>query len=250
LRIVRFNHANMIKYGVIENDIIRVILDNIFEEIVFTDENLSFDSVNLLSPVLPSKIVCIGKNYKDHILELGGDIPPEPIIFLKPPTSLIGPSEKIKYPPIAERVDFEGELALVIKKTCRNIPQENVQSVIFGYTCANDITARDLQKKDGQWTRSKSFDTFCPIGPWIETDLDPNNLKIQTYLNSELKQSSNTSLMITPVFELVEFISKVMTLHPGDVILTGTPEGIGSMQIGDRVEVVIEKIGKLENFVS
>lgn len=249
LRIVRFSYQNEVKFGILENDSIYVISGDLFESFIQSDEHYNLQDVRILSPVTPSKIVCVGKNYKEHILELGGDIPDEPILFLKPPTSVLGPEESIVRPSISERVDFEGELAVVIKKKCRNICWEEAENYILGYTCANDVTARDLQRKDGQWTRSKSFDTFCPIGPWIETNINPDDLKIRTYLNGELKQSSSTSMMITPVFRLIEFAAKVMTLNPGDIVLTGTPEGIGPMQKGDVVEVVVESIGTLKNYV-
>jgi 2-keto-4-pentenoate hydratase/2-oxohepta-3-ene-1,7-dioic acid hydratase in catechol pathway len=191
----------------------------------------------------------VGKNYREHALEMGEGIPEEPTLFLKPPTAVINPGDGIIYPDMSQRVDYEGELAVVIKEACKNVPPEDIPRYILGYTCGNDVTARDLQKKDIQWTRGKSFDTFCPLGPWIETELNPDNLKIQTYLNGELKQSSSTAMMITPVYELISFMSRVMTLMPGDVVMTGTPAGIGPMQKGDTVEVVIEGIGKLKNYV-
>ena len=176
-------------------------------------------------------------------------IPKNPIIFLKPPTTLIGNLDKIIYPKQSKRIDYEAELALVIKKTCRNIKPQEAKKYILGYTCLNDVTARDLQKIDGQWTRAKSFDSFCPIGPWIETDLDPSKLQIRCWLNNKLKQDSSTAQLIFPVEKLVSFISSIMTLYPGDVISTGTPSGVGPMQPGDRVEVEIEGIGKLTNQV-
>ncbi len=249
MRIIRFQYKKAIKYGILENDSIFELKGDVFDDFTITKEHYNLQEVNVLPPVSPSKVVCVGKNYKEHILELGGDIPDEPILFLKPPTSVIGSGESIIHPTDSKRVDYEGELAVVIKKKCKDIRWEEAGDYILGYTCANDVTARDIQRKDGQWTRSKSFDTFCPLGPWIETEVTPDNLKIQTYLNGELKQNSSTAMMITPVFHLVEFASKVMTLNPGDVILTGTPEGIGPMQKGDVVEVVIETIGTLKNCV-
>jgi len=249
LKIVRYKHKGEIKYGTLENNTIFELKGDVFGDFIITKEHCNLYEIDILPPVTPSKVICVGKNYKEHILELGGDIPDEPILFLKPPTSVIGQGACILRPADSERVDYEGELAVIVKKTCRNIKWEDARSYILGYACANDVTARDLQRKDGQWTRAKSFDTFCPLGPWIETDTTPDNLKIQTFLNGELKQSSTTSMMITPVFRLVEFASKVMTLNPGDVILTGTPEGIGPMHKGDNVEVVIETIGNLKNCV-
>ncbi|MCF7879095.1 MAG: fumarylacetoacetate hydrolase family protein [Candidatus Omnitrophica bacterium] len=198
---------------------------------------------------LPEKIILVGLNYKDHAKEMKMEIPAEPIIFLKPTSALIKNGDKIIYPEGIKRLDYEAELAVVIKKQAKNIPVEAAKDYILGYTCLNDITARDLQKKDGQWTRAKSFDSFCPVGPHIETDLDPHAINIQSYLNGELKQDSNTSNFIFSVDFLISFISKIMTLKPADIISTGTPAGIGPMQKGDQVEVVIEGIGTLKNRV-
>ncbi|MCF7875116.1 MAG: fumarylacetoacetate hydrolase family protein [Candidatus Omnitrophica bacterium] len=198
---------------------------------------------------LPEKIILVGLNYKDHAKEMKMKIPAEPIIFLKPTSALIKNGDKIIYPEGIKRLDYEAELAVVIKKQAKNIPVEAAKDYILGYTCLNDITARDLQKKDGQWTRAKSFDSFCPVGPHIETDLDPHAINIQSYLNGELKQDSNTSNFIFSVDFLISFISKIMTLKPADIISTGTPAGIGPMQKGDQVEVVIEGIGTLKNRV-
>ncbi|MBW2989322.1 fumarylacetoacetate hydrolase family protein [Candidatus Woesearchaeota archaeon] len=197
----------------------------------------------------PTKIVCVGLNYHCHAKELGMNTPRHPIIFLKPTTSLIGNSQDIIYPSISKRVDYEAELALVIGKKGKNIPVSRAMSYIKGFTCLNDVTARDLQKLDGQWTRAKSFDTFCPVGPKLTKSIDPNNVKIQSFLNGELKQDSCTSEFIFKVEEVVSFISKVMTLYQGDIISTGTPKGIGPMKKGDRIEVRIEGIGSLVNRV-
>lgn len=197
----------------------------------------------------PSKIIAVGLNYKDHAKELGMDLPDEPVLFMKAPTSVIQPGEKIIYPLQTKNLHYEAELAVVIGKKCRNVTANEAKEYIRGFTCANDVTARDLQKKDGQWTRAKSFDTFCPLGPQLVKNIDPNQLEIKLYLNGKLKQSSNTSNMIFKVEELVSFVSQIMTLLPGDVILTGTPPGVGPMQVGDVVEVEIEGIGKLNNQV-
>ncbi len=205
--------------------------------------------VKLLPPCTPSKVVAVGLNYRDHAEELGLALPEEPLLFLKPPSSVIGPGETILAPPQSKRVDYEAELAVVISRTAQQVTAEKAADYILGYTCLNDVTARDLQSKDGQWTRAKGFDTFCPIGPWIETDLDPSDLEISLYLNDELKQRSRTSNLIFDPFRLVEFVSHVMTLTPGDVIATGTTSGIGPMRPGDKVEVRIEGIGSLFNFV-
>ena len=208
------------------------------------------ENVRLLAPCRPSKIVAVGLNYRDHAEELHLSLPEEPLLFLKPSTSIIGPEDTIMLPPQSERVDYEAELAVVIGKQARRITSDRAKDYILGYTCLNDVTARDLQNKDGQWTRAKGFDTFSPLGPWIETDLDPSDLAISLLLNGETKQQSRTSNLIFDVFRLVEFISHIMTLMPGDVIATGTTSGIGPMKDGDTVEVRIEGIGSLINHVS
>jgi 2-keto-4-pentenoate hydratase/2-oxohepta-3-ene-1,7-dioic acid hydratase in catechol pathway len=221
------------------------------EDIKLTGVRFPLADVRLLAPILPSKVVCIGKNYADHVKEMGGEAPDDPVIFLKPSTAVCGPGDPIQRPTqLSERVDFEGELAVVIGRLCREVPADRVAEVIFGYTCANDVTARDLQARDGQWTRAKGFDTFCPIGPWIETDVSPADLELSTVLNGEVKQHSWTSLLLHGVQALVAFVSQVMTLLPGDVLLTGTPGGIGPMDKGDQVSVTIEGIGTLTNPVT
>lgn len=208
----------------------------------------SVEITRLLAPALPGKIVAVGLNYRDHAGEMGHKLPEEPVLFMKPSTALIGPNDDIIHPAQSTRVDFEAELAVVIGSRCRNVRKEDAHEVIFGYTCFNDVTARDLQARDGQWTRAKSFDTFAPLGPWIETDLeDAGNLSIISRLNGTVRQSSNTGNLIFTVAELIEFISSVMTLEPWDVIATGTPAGIGPMSRGDEVEVEIEGIGVLTN---
>lgn len=204
----------------------------------------------LLAPVLPGKIVAVGLNYRDHAREMGLKLPEEPILFMKPSTSVIGPDEVIRYPAMSSRVDYEAELAVVIGRTCREVRADEAGAYILGYTCFNDVTARDLQTRDGQWTRAKSFDTFAPIGPFIVTDIEnPHALDIRAFVNGEPRQSSNTANLIFNVYELVAFISHVMTLEPGDVIATGTPSGIGPMNRGDEVAVQIEGIGMLKNKV-
>jgi 2-keto-4-pentenoate hydratase/2-oxohepta-3-ene-1,7-dioic acid hydratase in catechol pathway len=215
------------------------------------EKGREIEITKLLAPVLPGKIIAVGLNYRDHALEMGLELPAEPIIFMKPSTSVIGHGDEIIYPAQSNRVDYEAELAVVIAKQCRNVQASEAGDVIFGYTCMNDVTARDLQAKDGQWTRAKSFDTFAPLGQWIVTDIaDPDNLAITSRLNGEIKQSSNTNNLIFNVFELIEFISSVMTLEKWDIIATGTPAGIGPMVIGDEVEIVIEGIGALTNRVA
>jgi 2-keto-4-pentenoate hydratase/2-oxohepta-3-ene-1,7-dioic acid hydratase in catechol pathway len=200
--------------------------------------------------VFPSKIVCVGRNYADHAKELGNEAPSDPIIFLKPPSALLPPGGTIVLPPQSQRVDFEGELAIVIGRDAKNIKRAQWRDVVFGFACANDVTARDLQKKDVQFTRGKSFDTFLPIGPWIERDLDPSALRLRARVNGETRQDGNTSQMIFPCDFLIEFITSIMTLLPGDVILTGTPAGVGPLASGDKVEVELEGIGTLSNVVA
>ncbi|HVS33408.1 MAG TPA: fumarylacetoacetate hydrolase family protein [Thermoanaerobaculia bacterium] len=200
--------------------------------------------------VAPSKIICVGRNYADHARELGNEAPSEPIIFLKPPSAVLAPGGTIVRPPQSQRVDFEGELGVVIGRQARNVRAARWRDYVFGFTCANDVTARDLQKKDVQFTRGKSFDTFCPVGPWIERDLDPAALRITTRVNGETRQDGNTAQMIFPCDFLIEFISSVMTLLPGDLILTGTPAGVGPLGGGDTVEVEVEGIGTLGNVVA
>ena len=250
MKIVRFSFGSKIQYGVLKKDIILGICGSPFENFNITGDEFMLGEVELLAPVQPSKIIAVGLNYVDHAHELRMDIPDEPIIFIKSPTALIGPNEKIIYPVMSRQVDYEAELGIVIKDKIKDVSLEKAKEHVLGFTCVNDVTARDLQKKDVQWTRAKSFDTFCPIGPCVETEIDPKNLSIELLLNEEVKQSSNTSNMIFGVYFLVGFISRVMTLFPGDVILTGTPPGVGPMQVGDVVEVRIEGIGTLRNKVA
>jgi 2-keto-4-pentenoate hydratase/2-oxohepta-3-ene-1,7-dioic acid hydratase in catechol pathway len=201
-------------------------------------------------PQQPTKIVLVGLNYRDHAKELEMPLPDEPLLFLKPPTALIGPEDSVIYPAQAQRVDYEAELAVVMHDQCKNVEPEEVMEHVAGFTCLNDVTARDLQKKDGQWTRAKSFDTFCPVGPRLVKEIEPNNVKIQSLLNGDLKQDSSTSNFIFSVEALVSFVSHVMTLKPGDIIATGTPSGIGAMQRGDTIEIKIEGVGTLRNYVT
>ena len=248
-----FFASKMSLFGVLnEQDQILVLRgDPFFGGIVPTESKVALADVRLLAPVSPrSKVVCVGKNYADHAAEMGSEVPKEPVIFLKPNTSVIGPDDTIQWPRMSERVDFEGELAIVISRICKDVPAAKIDDVIFGYTIANDVTARDLQKVDGQWNRAKGFDTFCPLGPWIETDFVPGEQKIITTLNGEVKQSEPLSSMNFKIPQIIEFVSSVMTLLPGDVILTGTPAGIGPMPAGATVVVTIEGIGSLSNKVS
>ena len=259
MRIVRFSPnanaglGNDPLFGVLndEDQILVLRGDPIYSGIVPTESKVALADVRLLAPVIPrSKVVCVGKNYADHAKEMGGDVPVEPVIFLKPNTTVIGDGDFIVLPPQSTNVHHESELAIVIGALAKNVEVDRADEVIFGYTCANDVTARDLQNSDQQWTRSKSFDTFCPLGPWIETELDPENLGISCQVNGETKQDGNTSDLVRSAREMVSWISHMMTLLPGDVILTGTPAGVSSIVSGDSVSVTIEDIGTLTNSVT
>jgi 2-keto-4-pentenoate hydratase/2-oxohepta-3-ene-1,7-dioic acid hydratase in catechol pathway len=238
------------KWGMVNNNNeFLELTGDVFTNYNITKKILNADEVKILAPVMPSKIIAAGLNYRKHSDEMNMKLPDEPVIFLKPGTAVIGHMDKIIYPEGATRVDYEAELAIVIKEKCRNLSEDEVDKYILGYTCLNDVTERDMQKKDGQWTRAKSFDTFAPIGPYIVQGIDPDNQDVKLYLNGEIKQDSNTNQFIFNTKKLVSFISKVMTLLPGDVISTGTPEGVGPMERGDRVEVEVGEIGKLINIV-
>jgi 2-keto-4-pentenoate hydratase/2-oxohepta-3-ene-1,7-dioic acid hydratase in catechol pathway len=239
-------------YGIPDEDSLITVLagDPLYVGLQPTDQQLRLSDARLLSPVLPrSKVVGIGRNYAAHAAEMGSELPDEPLMFLKPNTSVVGPGDPVFYPRQTEELHFEGELAVVIGRICRDVPKEKYADVVHGYTVGNDVTARDLQRKDGQFTRAKGFDSFCPLGPWVETDLDVSDLRVQTYLNGEVKQDGRTSDLIFDVPTLIAHVTSVMTLLPGDVILTGTPEGVGPMNVGDEVEVSIQGIGNLTNRV-
>jgi len=218
-----------------------------FGGVDLTGRTFALGEVRLLAPILPSKVVAVGRNYAAHIEEMGSSVPDEPMIFLKPSTAIVGPGDAIRLPVESEHVDHEAELAIVIGRLCKDVPLERVGEVVFGYTCANDVSARDFQKSDGQWGRAKGFDTFCPLGPWIETEIDPGNLRITCAVGDDLRQDSSTSLLLRDVPTIVAWISHVMTLLPGDVILTGTPSGVSPIVAGDVVQVSIDGIGTLEN---
>jgi 2-keto-4-pentenoate hydratase/2-oxohepta-3-ene-1,7-dioic acid hydratase in catechol pathway len=239
-------------YGIPDEDSLITVLagDPLYVGLQPTDHQLRLADARLLSPVLPrSKVVGIGRNYAAHAAEMGNDLPDEPLMFLKPNTSVVGPGDPVFYPRQTQELHYEGELAVVIGRICRDVPKEKYADVIHGYTVGNDVTARDLQRKDGQFTRAKGFDSFCPLGPWVETDLDVSDLRVQTYLNGEVKQDGRTSDLIFDVPTLIAYVTSVMTLLPGDVILTGTPEGVGPMNAGDEVEISIQGIGNLTNKV-
>jgi 2-keto-4-pentenoate hydratase/2-oxohepta-3-ene-1,7-dioic acid hydratase in catechol pathway len=249
MKIVRFTTGKKAGYGILDSKKIQVFSGTPYGRLKTTDLHYNLGDVRLLPPCTPSKIVAVGVNYRSHGEEMDHRIPTEPLLFIKPSTSVIGPEDKIVYPEASKRVDYEGELGVVIKNRTYRVSKEEAHNHILGYTCVNDVTARDIQTSDKQWTRAKGFDTFCPIGPCIETELDPNNASLETRLNGEIKQQTSTDNLIFGVYELVSFISHIMTLLPGDVIATGTTSGIGPMQPGDTVEVTIENIGTLRNYV-
>jgi 2-keto-4-pentenoate hydratase/2-oxohepta-3-ene-1,7-dioic acid hydratase in catechol pathway len=249
MRLVRFVAQGLTAYGILSNDeIIELASDEYPPRSSLRRSHRTAD-VRLIAPVAPSKIIAVGLNYRDHAHELGMREPENPILFLKPPTTVVGPGEPIVYPAMSRQVDYEAELGVVIKDHIHHIVPEDARYHILGYTCVNDVTARDIQKAEGQWTRAKSFDTFCPVGPWIETDLVPDDLLVESYLNGKRMQSARTSQFVFKVDHLVSFVSQVMTLEPGDLILTGTPAGIGPMKPGDEIEIRVEGIGSLKNHV-
>ncbi len=253
MKVGRFKHGEKTLFALIKGkEIIPVKekrISELMESITPEGEPLSFRDVKFLSPTRPTKIVAVGLNYKAHAEEMGKPLLEEPLLFIKPSTAVISNKMKIVKPKMSQRVDYEGELAVVIGRKCKKVSPEEAPDYILGYSCFNDVTARDLQQKDVQYTRAKSFDTFAPYGPWINTDIDPIGLKITTRVNGEVKQEGNTEDMIFSPFELVSFISQIMTLLPGDVIATGTPPGVGPLYAGDRVEIEIEGIGTLINYV-
>lgn len=250
MKIVRYKKAGQTKTGILKGEQIKVVTGNITGDYNINTHYDHLDEVELITPCQPGKIVCVGLNYRDHAQELNMELPEEPIIFLKPASAVTGPNSEIQYPDMAGQVDYEAELAVVIKNKIKDITPEQAKEHILGYTCFNDVTARDLQSKDGQWTRAKSFDTFAPLGPVIETELEVDNLEVKLYKNGELQQDSTTRQMIFSISKIVSFVSQIMTLYPEDVIATGTPPGVGEMKAGDKVEVVIEEIGGLKNRLS
>lgn len=251
MRLARIAHPGGVAFASIEGDgddaQVLEIAEHPFGQPNFTGKRWPLADVRLLAPILPSKVIAVGRNYAKHAAEFGNDVPSEPMLFIKPSTTIIGPNAAIRRPSGIGRVDFEGELAIVIGQPVKNVPAARAASVILGYTIANDVSARDLQKSDGQWGRAKGFDTFCPIGPWIETSIDASDLALRAEVDGELKQDGRTSDLVHKIPELVEFVSGVMTLLPGDVILTGTPEGVGPIEGGQSVSITIEGIGTLTN---
>ncbi|MFJ8046161.1 fumarylacetoacetate hydrolase family protein [Kitasatospora sp. NPDC096147] len=262
MRIARFSvregspAAGSVSFGVVEGDpaqpdtvVVHGLAGHPIVSLQLSGESYRLQDIRLLSPILPNKVVAVGRNYAEHAAELGHQVPEVPLTFFKPSTSVIGPTEAIAYPPFSSDVQHEAELAVVIGRMGREVPVARASEVIFGYTCANDVTARDVQQREGQWARAKGFDTACPLGPWIETELDPSDLAITCTVNGELRQAGRTSQMVRSIAELIAHISEAMTLLPGDVILTGTPAGVGPVQVGDEVAVSVEGIGTLSNKV-
>lgn len=239
MRIVRFGRGS---WGVVEGDTIRVTRG---PGGPFTGKKVPLLEAKLLPPAKPTKIVCVGRNYRKHAQEMGEEVPSEPGLFLKAPNALASPGAAIPYPPFTQSLHYEGELAVVIGRRARKVPEEKAFSYVLGYTCALDLTARDCQKTDLQWIRAKSADGFCPLGPWVETEIDPADLRLRTVVNGKVRQDARTSAMIFPIPKVLSYMSEFMTLEPGDVILTGTPEGVGELHVGDEVAVEIEGIGRL-----
>jgi 2-keto-4-pentenoate hydratase/2-oxohepta-3-ene-1,7-dioic acid hydratase in catechol pathway len=254
VRIARFSHQGDVSFGVLDGPgedpadlVVGVAAGHPFAPLQLTGESLPLSQVRLLAPVLPSKVVCIGKNYADHAAEMGGAPPENPVVFLKPSTSVVGPGDPIVLPRNSNHVDHEAELGIVIGRLCREVPRERALDVVLGYTCGNDVTARDHQKADGQWTRGKSHDTFCPLGPWVETELAAADVAIRCTVDGGLRQDGRTSALIHDIPAIIEWVTACMTLLPGDVILTGTPAGVGPITAGSSVSVTIEGLGTLTN---
>ncbi|MBD3011153.1 fumarylacetoacetate hydrolase family protein [Streptomyces sp. 5-10] len=259
MRIARFSIDGNVAFGVVEGEpsdpdgpVIDIIKGHPFAEFERSGQKVPLNKVRLLPPVLPNKVVGIGRNYAEHAAELGNEVPDVPVVFFKPSTSVAGPGDPVAYPSFSSEVHYEAELAVVIGRMCREVPRERVQDVILGYTCGNDITARDAQRREKQWARAKGFDTSCPLGPWVETDIDlarAGDLGIMCTVNGEQRQLGRTSEMVRPIEDLIVHITEAMTLLPGDVVLTGTPAGVGPLSVGDEVAVTIEGIGTLTNKV-
>lgn len=257
MRLARFSIDGAVSFGVVEGpgqdpaDLVVAAVDgHPFAPFSYTGERHPLGAVRLLAPVLPSKVVCVGKNYADHAAEMGGTAPASPVVFLKPSTSVVGPGDPVVLPAGAGRVDHEAELAVVIGRLCRDVPAGRASEVVLGYTCANDVTARDEQQADVQWTRAKGHDSFCPLGPWVETELDPGAVRVRCSVDGEVRQDGSTADLVHDVPSLVAFVSSFMTLLPGDVLLTGTPAGVGPLRAGQVVDVTLDGIGTLRNPVA
>jgi 2-keto-4-pentenoate hydratase/2-oxohepta-3-ene-1,7-dioic acid hydratase in catechol pathway len=247
VKLVRYRFGEEIATGFVEGETVRGLRGTFFEDPVPSGDEVALEHVRLLAPVIPSKVVAVARNYPEHAAEMGNPVPEAPMLFFKPATSVIGPGDPIPLPEGSSRVDHEAELAVVIGRLCRRVSEEDAPRYVLGYTCANDVTARDWQESDGQWARAKGSDGFCPLGPWIESELDPADLRVSSRVNGEARQSGRTSDMRFPPAALVAYVSRTITLLPGDVLLTGTPPGVGPMRPGDRIEVEVEGVGVLEN---
>jgi 2-keto-4-pentenoate hydratase/2-oxohepta-3-ene-1,7-dioic acid hydratase in catechol pathway len=250
VKIIRYQAEDQLAWGVLEGD--RRVLKasgTPFVDLEPTGEVGSLDDVKLLAPVVPTKIICVGRNYREHAAELGNPVPEEPLLFLKPPSAIVGPGADVVYPALSRRVDYEAELVVVIGRTAHRVSRADVWSVVGGYTCGNDVTARDIQKSDGQWTRGKGFQTFCPLGPWVETDFDPSDVRVVSTVNDETRQDGRTRDMIFDIPFLIEYTSRFTRFEPGDVIMTGTPEGVGPVEVGDTMTVHVTGLGSLTNKV-
>ncbi len=251
MKFIRFSTpGEPARFGWVFEDRVGMVEGTPFGEFRRSEASLSLDSVRLLAPLQPSKIICVGRNYVEHAKEHGAEVPEVPLLFLKPPSSVIGPGDTILLPPQSSQVEHEAELVVVFGRRGRWIASEKAMDYVLGYTVGNDVTARDLQRRDGQWTRAKGFDTFCPLGPWIETEFDPADALITCHVNGEMRQMASSRDMVFQIRQLIAFASSIMTLEPGDIMMTGTPAGVGPLNAGDRVEVAIEGIGKLENTVT
>lgn len=249
MKLVRIEREGLPVWGVVEGDRVRTLSRPPYEELSYDGGSAALAECRLLAPCEPTKVVCVGKNYSEHIKEFGGPVPEVPVLFIKALNALNVPEGEVHAPAFVGRLDYEGELAAVIGRRAKDVPSEKVKDYILGYTCLNDVTARDIQYSDGQWTRGKSMDGFCPVGPWVTDEVDPADLAVTTRLNGEVRQSGRTSQMLHGVEELISFITAAMTLEPGDVVATGTPAGIGPMVPGDTVEVEIQGIGTLRNHI-
>jgi 2-keto-4-pentenoate hydratase/2-oxohepta-3-ene-1,7-dioic acid hydratase in catechol pathway len=247
MRIIRYQDGTRATWGVLgEDQDVRRAMGSPFVDLRPGDRVGSLDEFRLLAPVAPSKIICVGRNYREHA---ANPVPEEPLLFLKPPSAIIGPGDDVIYPELSGRVDHEAELVVVIGRTAHKVGSDEAWSVVGGYTCGNDVTARDIQKSDGQWTRGKGFQTFCPLGPWVETDFDPSNVRVTCTVDEETRQDGRTSAMIFDIPYLIEYISRFTRLEPGDVIMTGTPEGVGPVDVGDTMTIEVEGLGSLVNRV-
>lgn len=250
MRIVRVARRDGPAFGIVEGDLVRLLDGHPFAGVEPTNQVAPLDQVPLLAPIIPSKVLCVGKNYADHAAEMDTEVPDEPLIFSKPATSIIGPRAPIRLPALSQEVHHEAELAVVMGRLTRKVAAEDALSHVLGYTCANDVTARDLQRRDGQWVRAKGFDTFCPLGPWIDTDIDPSDgLRVRCLVNDELRQDGSTADLVFGIAELIAYVAAFTTLLPGDVLLTGTPAGVGPLLEGDTVEVDVSGLGTLTNTV-